>query len=101
MIPSDETGRWRLESLVPYLPSFWLAGSCSTLSMLATGLIGVHRLRRSSRLLESGEIPRRLRMLGRFAGDCAARQCRHLRPPGRAGLGGNRPAADSSAAGCS
>ena len=38
-------------------------GHCSTLVMLATGLIGVQRLRRSSRIIETGEIPRRLRML--------------------------------------
>jgi beta-lactamase regulating signal transducer with metallopeptidase domain len=62
-IPSGGTGGWRLESLVTYLPAFWLAGSCSALLMLATGLIGVHRLRRTSRALETEEIPRRLRML--------------------------------------
>ena len=53
---------------MPYLPAFWLAGSLSTLFMLATGLIGVHRLRRSSRILETGEIPHRLRILAASLG---------------------------------
>ena len=46
----------RLDSLVPFLPWFWLCGSLSTLVMLATGLIGVEQLRRSSRLVESGDL---------------------------------------------
>ena len=46
-----------------YLPWIWLCGSLSTLVMLATGLIGVEQLRRSSRLVESGELPRRCRAL--------------------------------------
>jgi beta-lactamase regulating signal transducer with metallopeptidase domain/tetratricopeptide (TPR) repeat protein len=58
-----EAVRWRLESVVPYLPAFWLVGSLSALVMLTTGLIGVHRLRRSSRIIENGEIASRLRVL--------------------------------------
>ncbi len=61
--PAGGWSRWNLESVVPYLPWFWLCGSLSTLLVLATGLIGVEQLRRSSRVLESGEIPRRLRSL--------------------------------------
>ena len=53
----------RLGAVVPYLPCFWLSGSLSTLVMLATGLVGVERLRRSSRLVESGDIPQRCRVL--------------------------------------
>ena len=59
----SEPRRWRLDYLVPYLPWFWLAGSLSTLAMLATGLIGVEQLRRSSRLVEVGDLPRRCRVL--------------------------------------
>ena len=55
--------RWKLEAIVPYLPAIWLTGSLSALVMLTTGLIGVHRLRRSSRIIASGEIPQRLRAL--------------------------------------
>ena len=60
---SREVSGWRLESVIPYLPAFWLAGSFSTFFLLAAGLIGVHRLRRSSRLIETGAIPDRLRVL--------------------------------------
>ncbi len=55
--------RSRLDSLVTLLPWIWLCGSLSTLVMLATGLIGVEQMRRSSRLVESGELPRRCRAL--------------------------------------
>ncbi len=60
--------RWKLESVVPYLPAFWLAGSLSAFVMLTTGLIGVHRLRRSSRILESGEVRQRLLALAHSLG---------------------------------
>ncbi len=63
MIGPTGSGRSRIESLIPFLPAIWLAGSLSTLFMLATGLIGVARLRRSSRIIESGAIPERLRAL--------------------------------------
>ena len=39
--------RW-LEPALPYLPVVWLVGSSATLALLATGLIGVERLRGSS-----------------------------------------------------
>jgi beta-lactamase regulating signal transducer with metallopeptidase domain len=55
--------RSRLDSLVTLLPWIWLCGSLSTLVMLATGLIGVEQMRRSSRLIESGDLPRRCRAL--------------------------------------
>jgi beta-lactamase regulating signal transducer with metallopeptidase domain len=58
-----DTHRWKLESIVPYLPMFWLAGSLSGLAILTTGLIGVHRLRRSSRIIAGGELARRLHAL--------------------------------------
>ena len=61
--PDGGGSGWKLDSVVPYLPWFWLCGSLSTLLVLATGLIGVEQLRRSSRVLESGEIPGRLRAL--------------------------------------
>jgi len=61
--PISDSRRSRLDFLVRYLPWFWLAGSLSTLAMLATGLIGVEQLRRSSRLVESGDLPRRCRAL--------------------------------------
>jgi beta-lactamase regulating signal transducer with metallopeptidase domain len=55
--------RSRLDSLVPILTWFWLCGSACTLGMLMMGLVGVERLRCSTRLVESGEIPRRCRAL--------------------------------------
>ena len=58
-----EAVRWRLESVVRYLPAVWMTGSLSALVMLTTGLIGVHRLRRSSRIIEHGDIACRLRVL--------------------------------------
>ena len=61
--PVDDPARSRLDSVVTYLPWFWLCGSLSTLVMLATGLVGVEQLRRSSRLVESGDLPRRCRAL--------------------------------------
>jgi len=59
----SDSKRWRLDSLVVYLPWFWLGGSLSTLVMLATGLVGVEQLRRSSRLVEVGDLPRRCHVL--------------------------------------
>ena len=52
--PVSDSRRWSLDSVVAYLPWFWLAGSFSTLAMLATGLVGVEQLRRSSRLVADG-----------------------------------------------
>ncbi|WP_435009096.1 M56 family metallopeptidase [Tundrisphaera lichenicola] len=46
----------RVEALVPYLPWLWMAGSLSTLALLATGLVGVDGLRRSSRPIHEGPI---------------------------------------------
>ena len=53
----------RFEPLVGYLPGLWLSGSLTTLLLVATGLIGVEGLRRSSRPLEDGEVVRRCRAL--------------------------------------
>ena len=89
----------RVNALVPYLPWLWMSGSLSTLVMLATGLIGVEQLRRSSRLVEAGDLPRRVDA-GRFARDRPARRYRHMRPLGDAGADRDRQAAHSSAAGC-
>ena len=61
--PSNELRRLQLDDWVPYLTYFWLGGSLSTLFILATGLIGVEQLRRSSRPLEGGDVPRRCRAL--------------------------------------
>ena len=68
VIASANGKPWRLETIVPYLPALWLVGSCSTFFVLTTGLIGVHRLRRSSRILETGPIRRRLDELGGVLG---------------------------------
>ena len=54
--------------MVPYLPALWMAGSLSALAVLATGLIGVHRLRRESQAIESDEILSRLKALARSLG---------------------------------
>jgi len=61
--PISDLRRSRLDLLVPYLPWIWLTGSLSTLVMLATGVIGVEQLRRSSRLVQVGDLPRRCRVL--------------------------------------
>jgi beta-lactamase regulating signal transducer with metallopeptidase domain len=61
--PAGLASRSWLEFVVPCLPWFWLSGSACTLAMLATGLVGVEQLRRSSRLVESGDLPRRCRAL--------------------------------------
>jgi beta-lactamase regulating signal transducer with metallopeptidase domain len=53
----------RFEPMVGYLPGLWLSGSMVTLALLATGLVGVERLRRSSRPLEAGAIEERCRVL--------------------------------------
>ena len=58
----------RLDSLVTCLPWFWLCGSLWTLVVLATGLVGVEELRRSSRLVKTGDIPGRCRALAESLG---------------------------------
>ena len=58
----------RLEPLVGYLPGVWLSGSLATLALIATGLIGVEGLRRSSRPPESDAIARRCRVLAASLG---------------------------------
>ncbi len=55
--------RARLESLAVGLPWLWLAGVPLNMVLLATGLVGVERIRRSSRVVESGEVPRLCRAL--------------------------------------
>ena len=55
--------RLRFEPLVGYLPGVWLSGSLATLALIATGLVGVEGLRRSSRPLEADAIARRCRVL--------------------------------------
>lgn len=58
----------RFKPLVDYLPGIWLAGSLVTLGLLATGLIGVEQLRRSSLLLETGAVAQRCRELAAALG---------------------------------
>ena len=60
--PAPPRGSW-VEPIVTVLPGVWLAGSLLTLGSLATGLIGVERLRRSSVPLEIGPIAERCRAL--------------------------------------
>ena len=69
--PVSDSRRWSLDSVVEYLPWFWLAGSFSTLALLATGLVGVEQLRRSSRLIEVGELARRRLWPIRWGSPCA------------------------------
>ncbi len=49
----------RFEPVVALLPGVWLSGSLATLALVATGLVGVDRLRRSSRPLEAESIAAR------------------------------------------
>jgi beta-lactamase regulating signal transducer with metallopeptidase domain len=53
----------RLDGLAVRLPWLWLAGAPLNLVLLVTGLVGVERIRRSSRVVEYGGIPRRCRAL--------------------------------------
>jgi len=62
MPPAPPRGSW-IEPIVTVLPGVWLVGSLLTLGSLATGLIGVERLRRSSVPLESGPIAESCRAL--------------------------------------
>ena len=50
------------------MPGVWLSGSLATLALVATGLVGVERLRRSSRPLETDAIARRCRALAESLG---------------------------------
>jgi beta-lactamase regulating signal transducer with metallopeptidase domain/tetratricopeptide (TPR) repeat protein len=59
----SDVQRSRFSLLVPYLPWFWLVGSLSALIAIVTGLIGVEQMRRSSRLVENCDIPRKCRVL--------------------------------------
>ena len=64
--PTDPYRRssWaQLDGLAARLPWLWLAGTPLNLVLLSTGLVGVERIRRSSRFVESGEVPRRCRAL--------------------------------------
>ncbi|MHB1556467.1 MAG: M56 family metallopeptidase [Isosphaeraceae bacterium] len=58
----------RFEPMVGYLPGVWLSGSLATLALVATGLVGVDRLRRSSRPLEADAIAARCRALAASLG---------------------------------
>jgi beta-lactamase regulating signal transducer with metallopeptidase domain len=58
----------RFELLVGYLPGIWLSGSLATLALIATGLVGVERLRRSSRPLGTGGIAEHCRALAASLG---------------------------------
>jgi beta-lactamase regulating signal transducer with metallopeptidase domain len=53
----------QFEPVIEYLPAVWLAGSLVTLGLVATGLVGVERLRRSSKPLEQDWLARRCREL--------------------------------------
>ena len=66
--PPIAPARWRLDDLVPFLPWLWLCGSTLTQVMLATGLVGVERLRRSSQLVERGDVARCYRALAESLG---------------------------------
>jgi beta-lactamase regulating signal transducer with metallopeptidase domain len=60
---TEHAGRSRLDKLVSCLPGIWLGGSMLTMAALATGLVGVERLRRSGQFLNDGDIPLRCREL--------------------------------------
>ncbi len=58
----------RFEPMVGYLPGVWLSGSLATLGLIATGLVGVDRLRRSSRPLEADKIAAQCKTLATSLG---------------------------------
>jgi beta-lactamase regulating signal transducer with metallopeptidase domain len=47
---------WSTERVIEHLPWLWLIGTPLTFLLLATGLVGAERLRRSSRLLLDGPV---------------------------------------------
>jgi beta-lactamase regulating signal transducer with metallopeptidase domain/Tol biopolymer transport system component len=71
-------------SLAVTLPWLWLCGSPITFALLAAGLIGAERLRRQSRVLDSGEIPILCRALAkslRITRDVAIGVCDRIAAP--------------------
>ena len=73
----------RIEPYLTVLPGVWLVGSLLTLGSVATGLIGVERLRRSSLTLEAAGSPIAVGRYGRFAGDRWEGRRRGVRPDRR------------------
>lgn len=66
--PDDRSTHDVFEPFVAILPWVWLAGSATTLLLLATGFVGVERLRRSSRGMVGEEVERRCRALAESLG---------------------------------
>ncbi len=56
-------GRAKLETLLIVLARLWMGGSLMTLALLGTGLVGLERLRQSSRIVEAGAVVVRCRAL--------------------------------------
>jgi beta-lactamase regulating signal transducer with metallopeptidase domain/tetratricopeptide (TPR) repeat protein len=67
-LPPTTQARSTIETMIAYLPWVWLVGSGLTLALLATGLVGVERLRRSSRRVDDAAILDRFRSLARSLG---------------------------------
>ncbi|WP_435021787.1 M56 family metallopeptidase [Tundrisphaera sp. TA3] len=81
--------RSRVEVLVPYLPWLWISGSSATLLLLATGLVGVEGLRRSSRPIHEGPIAELVDKLAGslgIAGRVAVGVCDRLASPVLVGI---------------
>ena len=62
-VPDRPRGRSALEVAAARLPWLWIAGTPSTLALLAAGLIGAERIRRRSRALPDGELTAMARRL--------------------------------------
>ena len=57
-----------LDACVPYLPWVWVVGTPLTFVLLATGVVGAERLRRSSRAIHDGPIAEACRRLSQSLG---------------------------------
>ena len=83
--PSRAAIRPRFDAWVARLPWFWLAGSAASVIAMGTGLVGVERLRRSSRPAEeAGEVARACRAMAGSLGIArrvGVAACDHLASP--------------------
>jgi beta-lactamase regulating signal transducer with metallopeptidase domain len=54
--PQTALQRWTFETIAHALPWLWLAGAPLTFALLASGVLGVERLKRSAQLLTTGPV---------------------------------------------
>jgi multidrug efflux pump subunit AcrA (membrane-fusion protein) len=82
--PTSDTALHPLAIAARYLPWLWLIGAPAVFLALASGLIGIERLKRQSRVLNGGELAERCRELAtslRIARRVAVGVCERLAAP--------------------